>query len=279
MVFDTGSSNLWVPSKKCHWTNIACLLHNKYDSNKSKSYKKNGTDFEMRYGKGSVSGFLSEDTVAVAGVNVTGQGFGEAISEPGMAFVFAKFDGILGMAYDSIAVDGVAPMFYNMVGQKVVDEPVFSFYLNRDPNTTVGGELVLGGSDPNHYTGDFTYLNVTRQKYWEFKMDKVSTKGGTFCKGGCKAIADTGTSLIAGPAKEVAKLSELIGAKPAAAQKGVYEVNCTEVPKLPDVDLVLAGKSFSLRGPEYVLVIDVLGVKQCLSGFLAMDVPPPAGPL
>ena len=57
---------------------------------------------------------------------------------------FPNVDGLLGLAWPSVAVDGVTPVFQNMITQGLVNEPVFGFYLDRDPNSTYGGELTLG---------------------------------------------------------------------------------------------------------------------------------------
>lgn len=276
VIFDTGSSNLWVPSKKCPVSNLACKTHHKYDSSTSSTYVANGTKFAIQYGSGKLDGFLSQDTVTFGGLQVQKQTFAEAIDEPGVTFLAAKFDGILGMAFSRISVDGVLPVWYNLVDQKLVTDNVFSFWLNRTAGPVSGGELVLGGTDPAHFAGPITYVPVSRAAYWQFQMDKLELKGTSFCDK-CQAIADTGTSLLVGPTDVVKKLNLMIGAIPAI--KGEAIIDCKKIPTLPVITITINGVDFPLTGKQYVLEVTSQGQTECISGFLGMDIPPPAGPL
>lgn len=94
-------------------------------------------------------------------------------------------------------------------------------------------------------------MPLTKATYWQFHVDAVNVKGHAFCAGGCEAIADTGTSLIAGPAADVEALNRALGATPLAF--GQYVVDCSLVPSLPPVVFAFGGSRFTLEGVDYVL--------------------------
>uniref|UniRef100_A0A8C3WHI9 Napsin-A n=1 Tax=Catagonus wagneri TaxID=51154 RepID=A0A8C3WHI9_9CETA len=277
VVFDTGSSNLWVPSVRCHFLSLPCWLHHRYNPKASSSFHSNGTKFAIQYGTGRLDGMLSEDVLTVGGLTGASVVFGEALWEPSLVFTFAHFDGILGLGFPVLAVGGVRPPLDRLVDQGLLDKPVFSFYFNRDPEAADGGELVLGGSDPAHYIPPLTFVPVTVPAYWQVHVERVNVGTGlTLCARGCAAILDTGASLITGPTREIWALQAAIGAIPLM---GKYLIQCSKIPTLPPVSFLLGGVWFNLTAQDYVIQIARGGARLCLSGFQALDVPPPTGPL
>ena len=269
VVLDTGSSNLWVPSSECG--SIACYLHTKYDSSASSTYKKNGTSFEIRYGSGSLSGFVSQDVMTIGDLKIKDQIFAEATEEPGLAFAFGRFDGILGLGFDTISVNKIPPPFYNMIEQDLLDEPVFAFYLGDGDEDE--SEAIFGGVNKDHYTGKITNIPLRRKAYWEVDFDAITFGKDTAELDNTGVILDTGTSLIALPSTLAELLNKQIGAK--KGYNGQYTVECEKRDSLPDMSFTLSGYNFSITPYDYIL--EVQG--SCISTFMGMDFPEPVGPL
>jgi len=266
VIFDTGSSNLWVPSKGCSILN--CGMKHKYDNSKSSTYQKNGTEFKIEYGSGPVSGFFSQDTTTVAGLEVKNQDFAEIDNAKGLGigYKLGKFDGIMGLGFDTISVGGVKSVFNNMIEQGLVDEPMFAFYLGDNAD----GELTFGGYDKEKFTGDLNWVPLSQATYWEVNLEGMSVEGKSVTKTK-SAIIDSGTSLIAGPTREVADIAKALGA--TRTPVGQYIIDCNAT--LPNLDIELGGQTYTLKGKDYI--IESQGT--CLFAMMGIDIPRPAGPL
>eukprot|EP00948_MAST-09A_sp_MAST-9A-sp1_P001920 g1920.t1 len=268
VIFDTGSSNLWVSNIKPGWFS----KHHRYDHTKSSTYKSNGTVFNIRYGSGPVSGFFSADTLDLGGgFTVSDYTFAEVNNTKGLgpAYSVGKFDGILGLGWGSIAVDGVKTPFQAVIDAGLVEDQSFSFFLGNNAPS----ELVLGGTDSSHYTGDFTNVPLTSENYWRVGLSGVSVDGTSVDSSTKSAIIDSGTSLLAGPSKVIAQLATALGAKKVPLLPE-YTIDCDAI-KGKKVTFNLNGKDFDLEGDD--LVIQASG--QCLLAVAGIDVPAPNGPL
>lgn len=274
VIYDTGSSNLWGSDIKPGLLSS----HNYYNHAKSSTYVANGTKFEIMYGSGPVSGFYSADTVKIGEDALLDYTFAEVNNTKGLgpAYAVGKFDGICGMGLSGISVDGVPTPLQALKASGALTEDVFAFYLGHQS----AGELVIGGVDPSHYTGEFSYLPVQnmvpgRMGYWEVKMDSFQINGESMVSTN-KAVMDSGTSLLALPSASIKAIAKAVGAKqvlPIPPFNKEYMIDCNT--DGPDMDIVLGGKTYALTKQDYI----INDQDQCLLGVTGIDIPAPAGPL
>ncbi|XP_049747803.1 pepsin F-like [Elephas maximus indicus] len=247
VIFDTGSTDLWVPSIYCY--SPACAHHNVFNPLQSSTFQFLGQPISLTYGTGSMKGFLVRDTVQVAGLAVVTQEFGLSIQEPGSFMNSAPFDGILGLAYPTISVHGTMPFFDNLWNQGLISQGLFAFYLTAQEDK--GSVVMFGGVDPAYYKGELNWVPVTRPFFWQFTIDSISMNGKVIgCNGGCDTILDTGTSLVTGPHRSILNIQNLINAKHSYG--GEYIMNCEAINTLPDIIFNINGIDYPMPASAYI---------------------------
>lgn len=263
--FDTGSSDLWMPASSC-----SSCTGNKYDPSKSSTSKNLGRSFSISYGDGSTTaGTVYTDTVKIAGLSAIAQGVGYATSVA--TTTGASFDGLVGMGYQSLSTEKVAPFFQSLIDQKIVTTGTFAFALSP-----TGSELYLGGTDSSKFTGTITYTPVTQQAYWTVAMGGASV-GGANVVAGRSAIIDTGTTLIyANSADGKAFFAGFKSAKTLASlgysgYDGYYAIPCSGSTA---ISLSFGGRAFSIPYANFVSQGSVGtsgGTQYCLASLIGSD--------
>ncbi|CAO3648513.1 unnamed protein product [Cunninghamella blakesleeana] len=175
---DTGSGDLWVSSTSCPISN--CPM-NRFDPTRSTSFKEITTTpkvpFNITYGSGSANGDYVLESVTLGGLTIEQQQMALATFTNNIFYSEDKKnpnykvlqDGIFGLGFPDLTVASsdyhspYLPFIFQLIEQKIIDQPVFSIYLNHSTNIMDGwdnGELMIGGSDPMKYVGDIHYVPI-----------------------------------------------------------------------------------------------------------------------
>ncbi|KAF8266581.1 acid protease [Lactarius quietus] len=255
---DTGSSDIFLPSTACK---NSCMGHRLFDPSQSSTEHDLGTPFYLEYGNGpesEVNGTLYTDDVTIAGYTAWNQTFGAA-SNYSVGFTYPGWqpDGILGLAFPSLSMYGATPLFTTLVDQDVL--PTNSFGLCPT-------ELFIGGTNSQLYKGNFTYVPVTQEAFWETNIDALYLNGQKIAST-INTIIDSGTAMILGDNKTVqAFYNQIPGAYPIGS--GFYNIPCSFD---SEISFQFNATSFVIQPKTFNFGNYSSNPNDCLGGFVGTD--------
>uniref|UniRef100_A0AC35UG59 Peptidase A1 domain-containing protein n=1 Tax=Rhabditophanes sp. KR3021 TaxID=114890 RepID=A0AC35UG59_9BILA len=254
VILDTGSSNLFIPGLSfCQEAQNNCNQKHYFNQSKSRTFLNNDTPFQLQYGLGEASGVLGQDTLQV----MTGQDvltiknvtFGLA-NKLSQNFIEDPYDGILGLAFQSISEDNVPTPLSIAIRQKNLDLPLFTIFLQHGSlnEGASGGVYTYGGIDTQNCAKQVNWQPLSQETYWQFVMS--SFRYGTFSqKNEWQVISDSGTSFIAAPVAIVDVVAKIAGAN-YDAEQDIYLIPCNA--KLPPIILGIGAHQYSIPSKYYI---------------------------
>jgi saccharopepsin len=266
VIFDTGSGNLIIPDSTCNVP--GCQPHKKYahgDSSSSATVtnEKGEDSSEITFGTGQISGNFYRDKMCLGDSICIDANFIAASKETTEPFQEIPFDGIMGLGFKDLSMGKGFNMIDELTDKGALPGGQISFYL------TDGGdsEVTFGGYKTDQLASDIVWAPVQVQSWWQVAVVDITFNGKpqNLCDGECRVAVDTGTSMLAGPSDLVDKLSSMLNAK----------TDCSNFDSLPKLGFQIGDKVLNLMPDDYM----DRSASECSSSFMALDVPPPKGPL
>jgi hypothetical protein len=131
MDFDTGSSDIWVPSVSC---GESCGTHRRFDPSKSSTLSESqNKTWALQYGDGSsVIGYTAKDTVHLSTVSQPNRLIG-LVSRETPELAQDKFlDGIFGLGFPPLSYTGVnSSIVEDLFLAGSIPAPIVSFHLGH----------------------------------------------------------------------------------------------------------------------------------------------------
>ncbi|OAQ27131.1 acid protease [Linnemannia elongata AG-77] len=258
MVFDTGSSDMWVPAQAC--VTPVCLTLIRYNSTASTTYRAENKPFDVKYGDGShVSGVTAIDSVTLSGTKIANQSFGLAAVDDS---TIAKkgVEGVIGLGFGAVAnIKGYSTLVETLISRKNLTQPIVSMWMGRQrmggATEGSGGAVIFGGVDTTKYVGNFTWAPIIDKSSWKIKFDGVSIAGKSLGLSG-NALIDSGTSLIIVPSKVASIFHEYIPGAIEAPQAG-WILPCNT--SVGDLNFTISGQQFRVPAEELVVLFRIPG--------------------
>ncbi|XP_033144272.1 cardosin-E isoform X2 [Brassica rapa] len=243
VVFDTGSSNFWVPSTR--WPTKTMFRHQKFNAKASKTY------------------FPVPDR------------HDESIEYEAGALKEVKFDGILGLALPSLKIAGTKTVLENLVEKNLISQRIFSIRMKTSrkrkragDEVQNAGQITFGGLNKRHFRGEHVYVPVlSGTGFWKISMSQiyVGAHAVDVCIPQCFAFVDSGTTDIYGPKEQIKKIYEKLGTEKVFA--------CSEFKKLPAmISFLIGGKRLFINRNNYAYeYTDTKDAKRCALRLVTSD--------
>lgn len=295
VVFDTGSSDLWVASTDCNTDD--CHGVPKYSQAESHTLSLSGEPFKLNYLAGSVAGTVGSEIIELGSYQVASQTFALANQTSGLDLGGIGNSGIVGFAFPSIAA--IQPtlgttLLENIFNHLSDEHRFFAYALGRnnvetgtssDSSVTIG-ELDSSIVNDSNQLSFFSVFQTSHSPYdfWKLPIQSITIHSlslplsrslvpGAFSPIG---VLDTGTTFILGPTADVETFWNTVNVGNSVRyNKGSqrWEVRCN---RFMDVRIKLGEQDSALEIPLHPEDINIIwkwadGNSWCIGGLQASD--------